>query len=390
VSRLLTLRVPVLLALGAALAAAAAAGPLVAAPPPSPGAEMPVVLALSFIPLAVLVLRRLPGHPVGRLMLLVGGLAYLAAAAVAWSAFLPAAWLSRWLWLPAVLTIPIVLLLLPDGTLPSPRWRPLLVLAAGAGTVLTAAVAAAAAGIVVSGLAAVGVVAALALRWRRADPTVRRQLECLLPAGVLLVLGVVLDIATVPYAWLPAVVALPMGLTFAVLRGRLHDLDLHIHRGTVWAVLTGFVVATYVGVATLAGATVAEPGSPTQSVIAAAVVAALLLPAQWVAQRGVRRLLYGRRDEPYAVLTELGRTLEAVRDPLDVLPRIAASVAATLRVPYAALRVVDEDGESGTVAEHGRWAGEPESFPMVAHGAVVGELLVAPRTSAVHPSRSAS
>lgn len=406
-ARVLGLSPRVLLLVAAILTAAGAAGFLVAEPAPSPGAAMTVTLAVAFTPLAVLVLRRLPGNPIGRLMLLVGVLAALAAAAVSWSGFLPVAWSSKWLWLPAWALIPIILLLVPDGALPSPRWRPLLVALVAATAVLTVAAAAAAVfeprllftgsevlegpgralllvargAAVVLGLATIGVLVSLGMRWARADPHVRGQLTCLLPTGVLLLAGVALDASGVPFAWVPAVLAFPLGLTVAVLRYQLHDLDLYIHRGVVWAVLTGFVVAAYVGIATLAGATVAQPGSPTQSVIAAAVVVALLQPAQWLAQRGVRRLLYGRRDEPYAVLTELGRHLGSVRDPLAVLPRIAETVVDTLRVPYAAVRVIDDDGTIGTAAERGRWAGEPEAFPMVAHGGVVGELLVAPRTA---------
>ncbi|MHA6784518.1 sensor histidine kinase [Pseudonocardia saturnea] len=405
--RVLELPPRTLLLIAAVLTAAGATGFLVAEPAPSPGAAMTVTLALAFTPLAVLVLRRLPGNPIGLLMLLVGVLAAFAAAAVSWSAFLPVAWLSKWLWLPAWALIPVILLLVPDGALPSARWRSLMVALVAGTAVLTVSAAAAAVfeprrlftgtevlagpdrvlvliargAAVALGLATIGVLVSLGVRWVRADRHVRGQLTCLLPAGVLLLAGVALDASEVPFAWVPAVLAFPLGLTVAVLRYQLHDLDLYIHRGTVWAVLTGFVVATYVGIATLAGATVAQPGSPTQSVIAAAVVLALLQPAQWLAQRGVRRLLYGRRDDPYAVLTELGRHLGDVRDPLAVLPRIAETVVDTLRVPYAAVRVVDDDGTIGTAAERGRWAGEPEAFPMVAHGAVVGELLVAPRTA---------
>ena len=49
--------------------------------------------------------------------------------------------------------------------------------------------------------------------------------------------------------------------------------------------------------------------SPWVSLLGAGAVAALLQPAERLAQRGVSRLLYGRRDEPYAVVTELGRHL---------------------------------------------------------------------------------
>jgi signal transduction histidine kinase len=79
------------------------------------------------------------------------------------------------------------------------------------------------------------------------------------------------------------------------------------------------------------------------------------------------------------VLTELNRQVGTMRDPLAVLPEIAATIVEGLRVPYAAVRVTAEDRGISTVAERGRWAGAPHKFPMMAHGRVVGELLVAPR-----------
>lgn len=400
--------VPVLLITGAAVTAFAVAGELAGFADPFVGQPMTATLALTFTPLGVFVLRRLPGHPPGRLMVVIGALSAVAATAGAWSRYLPAAWLSRWVWLPAVALIPVLLLLVPDGRLPAPRWRALmatLVVAAGVMTVALAVAAAIAprtllaaggttdlpgparvlalvtvAALAVELVATLGVLVALQRRWAAADATGRRQLECLVPAAVLLVVGVGVGAVTgLDYSWVPAVVAFPVGLTFAVLRFGLHDLDLYIHRGTVWAVLTGLVVAAYAGIATVLGAVVADPGSPAVSLLSAGAVAALLQPAQWVAQRAVRRLLYGRRDEPYAVITELGRHLEAVRDPLAVLPEIAGTVVDGLRVPYAAVRVADDDGTLTTAAERGRWAGTPESFPMTAHGRVVGELLVAAR-----------
>jgi hypothetical protein len=173
-------------------------------------------------------------------------------------------------------------------------------------------------------LATLGVLAALLVRWRRAEPLVRRQLVCLLPTGLLLAVGLVLTFLTeVTEPWLPAVVALPLGLTFAVLRYRFADLDLYVHRGSVWVVLTALAVAVYAVTVTVVSSTVVGGDSPWVSLLGAGAVAALLQPAERLAQRGVSRLLYGRRDEPYAVVTELGRHLAAVRDPLAVLPRIA-------------------------------------------------------------------
>jgi two-component system, NarL family, sensor kinase len=374
------------------------------APDANPAA-MPVVLAVGFTPLGVFVLRRRPGHPVGRLMFAAGGVATLAALSISWSSWTPAAWLSQWAWWPPLGTIPVLLLLVPDGRLPSSRWRPLAVALVGSAGIATAALVAAATGEpttllsdadrppgpvvgllvdvavlgwIATAVAALGVLAALVVRWRAAGPLERGQLACLLPVLVLLGVAVALDWVDVPYGWVPAAVGLPIGLTLAVLLYRFEDLDLYVHRGVVWLVLSASAVVLYAGSVTVLGAAFTGLGGSVP-LLAAAAVAAVLSPAYWLTQRGVRRLLYGRRDEPYAVMSTVGRRARAVGDPLAVLPEIASAVVDGLRVPYAAIRVTADDDHPTTAAEHGRWAGEPVRFPMVAHGRPVGELLAAPR-----------
>ena len=412
--RLADVPVAVLLVAGAALVALAGAGLLLGRSGPAPElTAMTATMAAAFTPLGVFVSRRLPGHPLGRLMVLAGLAAALNALAVSWSALLPAAWLSQWTWWVAWALVPMLLLLFPDGRLPSPRWRSLAVVLVASAVVSAAALAAAAAILprslltdvdaplppsarallVVAAaaglallLATLGVLAALLVRWRRAAPLERGQLVCLLPAGLLLVVGLTLTAPTdleLADAWVPAVVALPLGLTFAVLRYQFADLDLYVHRGSVWVVLTALAVAGYAVTVTVVSAALVGSGSPWAdtpwvSLLGAGAVAALLQPAQRLAQRGVSRLLYGRRDEPYAVVTELGRHLGTVADPLAVLPRICATVVDGLRVPYAAIRLTAADGSTSTAAEQGRWR-PPERFALVAHGEPVGELLVAPR-----------
>jgi signal transduction histidine kinase len=332
--------------------------------------------------------------------------ASVATLAVCWSAWLPAAWLSQWAWWPPLAALPLLLLLLPDGRLPSPGWRALLVAlvaATAVGTVALAAAALAQPRTLLSGggfvsaagvrpvlllgvgalavvlLGTLGVLASLIVRWRRADPLVRRQLACLVPSAALLGVGLGLDaVVNLPVAWLVAVASLPIGLTVAVLQYRLHDLDLYVHRGAVWVVLMAVAVGSYAAVVAGLGAAFSSMTTQAASVLAAAVVAALLQPAERLVQRGVGRLLYGRRDEPYAVLAGIGRQLGG-RDALQVLPEITASLVDGLKVPYAAVRVVDGDGSLTTAAESGRWAAEPQAFALVADGRDVGELLVAPR-----------
>lgn len=406
--RLVGLPVPVLAVPAAAVTALGVAGVALGRGVPSVAPVTPVgaAFAVAFVPFGIFVLRRVPGNPLGRLMLVGGLFAAVSAVSAAWSGVPPASWLVQWTWWPPYAVIPLLLLLAPDGALPSPRWRPVRVLLSAAAVLAGLALAGAAlaepAGLLLaperplnpaarallltaSGAwlvmlaGCVAVLASLVLRWRRAESLQRGQLACLLPVLVLLVVGLALEWANLPYSWVPSVLALPLALTVAVLRYQLADLDLYVHRGLVWFVLTGLGIVTYVLVATAVGAATAQPGSPVASLLAAAAVAALLQPAQRLAQRGVGRLLYGRRDEPYAVISELARHLGAVRDPLAVLPEIAATIVDGLRVPYAAIRVTGDDGSTVTAAERGRWSGPPEIFPMRAHDRDVGELAVAPR-----------
>ncbi|WFG43618.1 sensor histidine kinase [Pseudonocardia alni] len=387
---------------GIGAAALVGAGHLAGGTLPGPSA----VLAAGFGPLGLFVLRRLPGHPVGRLMAGAGAAAAAGALATAWTTWTPAAWVSQWAWWPPLAVTGLILLVLPDGRLPSPRWRPVAGLIVLAGVVATLALAVAALaqprilldttgaagpsvrpvlavalGAIVVTLAGTAAAAgSLALRRRRAGPLVRGQLACLAPAGAILVTGLVLElVAGVPGAWAAGLAAVPLGFTVAVLRFRLDDLDLHLHRGTVWLVLTALAVGGYAAVVTAADA-LPGVGGTGASLLGAGVVAALLLPAERLAQRAVNRLLYGRRDDPLAVFTRLARQWHAVSDPLAVLPRIARTVAEGLNLPHVAVALTGPDGGATVVAEHGRRTPDPAGFPMVVRGRTVGELRAAPRT----------
>jgi signal transduction histidine kinase len=64
---------------------------------------------------------------------------------------------------------------------------------------------------------------------------------------------------------------------------------------------------------------------------------------------------------------------------MAVLPRFAATLVDTLRVPYAAVVLRATPTREAVTVEHGRRTGDLQRFPLVAHGEVIGELLVAPR-----------
>ena len=399
------LRWPLLGAVAISLIATGAIGLVLGLDGPTAGPVwMTVTFAASFTPLALFVLRRVPAHPIGHLMLWIGLSAIAATLAICWSAMLPMAWLSQWAWWPPIALIPLLLLLFPDGRLPSPRWRPLAVVLVAAAAAATVALASAAviaprtlvtvgtrvpsagrplilvalAAVLVLGLATVAVLVALVRRARVASPTERWQLVCLLPSAALFLVGFALDYLNVPGGWLATVITLPVGLTFAILRYRLYDLDLYIHRGVVWLLLTTLAVASYAGAVTLVEGVISPDSSVTSTLVAGAVVAACLVPAERWAQRAASSLLYGSRDDPYTLMTRVGSHVEALADPLAVLPRFAATVVDDLRVPYAAI-VLTAGQDDPLLVEHGRLSGEPERFSMRAHGEEMGELLVGQR-----------
>jgi signal transduction histidine kinase len=158
----------------------------------------------------------------------------------------------------------------------------------------------------------------------------------------------------VPFAL--ALVALPVAASIAILRYRLYDIDLLINRTLVCGLLTASVIACYVLVVGALGALfrtgAGTGGSGPIALVATALIAVLFQPLRQRVQRGVNRLLYGQRDEPYAVLARLGRQLEATLAPESVLPAVAETVAQALKLPCAAI-ALEHDGALALAAANG-------------------------------------
>jgi signal transduction histidine kinase len=92
----------------------------------------------------------------------------------------------------------------------------------------------------------------------------------------------------------------------------------------------------------------------------------------------INRLLYGERDEPYAVLSRLGQQLATTLPAEAVLPTIVETVARTFKTPYVALSVKQQEAFS-VVASSGVPQDEVLRLPLRHHAETVGELLLAPR-----------
>jgi signal transduction histidine kinase len=195
------------------------------------------------------------------------------------------------------------------------------------------------------------------------DPTSSRSLAALL-IGYLLV-----------YA---AMLIIPVSISIAMLRHHLFDVDLVINRTLVYGALTASVVLLYVLVVGTLGAVLQVQGSLIVSLIGAGLAAVMFQPLRERLQRGVNHLVYGERDDPYAVLSRLGSRLESTLAPDAVLPAVTKTLRETLKLPYAEIQLRREDGFE-TAASAGDPVENAISLPLIYGGETVGCLVVGPR-----------
>jgi signal transduction histidine kinase len=337
--------------------------------------------------IGVLVAWRRPHNPVGWLILFVAAFSGLQGVEDQYARFallthpgLPGAVWAEWLG--SFSAIPIfpagavmfLLLLLPDGRLPSSRWR--LVLIAGAVDTAVLAVTNAFApgplnlsanganypdlanpvGLAIfqplSGNGAISAVIwflGLALlllasvapfrRMRRASGDERQQLKwiayAVLTTAATLIVFTFLAGSVLPSWTFDIPIVLGFGLAFPVATGiaifkyRLYDIDVVISRTIVYGSLAVFITAVYVGIAVGIGALVGGGGKPNLglSILATAIVAVGFQPVRERVQRVANRLVYGKRATPYEVLSQFSERVAESYATDDVMPRMARVLA---------------------------------------------------------------
>jgi hypothetical protein len=331
---------------------------------------------------AVIAARR--ANRVGWLFLGLGFVAALHAFSMAYAArdgligpgALPASSLIRplegWLWPLNYMLFFLIMLLFPDGRLPSPRWRPaarfilvawslsILVNALGPGNPLSvpalqqpagqllgqAVNIAAVAGLIISALAPF-------LRYRRAGYQQRQQLKWVaftITVSVLSVLvslglgqlfpGVVAIGLMGAFGFFVGVIGIPLAVAVAILRHRLYDIDRLINRTLVYGLLTSILGLLYAGAVLILGQVfggVTE--DPPSGAVAGATlgVAALFQPARRRIQAVVDRRFNRRKYDA-------AKTVEAfsarLRDEIDLdalSAELLAVVNQTMQPTTAAL-----------------------------------------------------
>jgi signal transduction histidine kinase len=239
-------------------------------------------------------------------------------------------------------------------------------------------------------LIVVGLIAALVafiVRFRRSTDEERLQLRwvgfSLGLAVPLFIVGSVLWDVFPAAQLLPALafLALPLGITVAILRYRLYEIDLVVNRTLVYGSMTLGVIGCYVAIVAGVGATLSSRADLLLSVIVTAVVAVCFQPARQRVQRIVNRMMYGERDDPYSAIARLGRTLASAVQLDTVLSSVVDTIGQTLALGYVELRVVSVRGTGNyeVAAEYGSPNSDVFVVPLVHQGATVGELRLAPR-----------
>jgi signal transduction histidine kinase len=287
-----------------------------------------------------------------------------------------ALWFNSWS-LPLVFptgAVAMLLLLLPDGHLPSRRWRPVVAVAvffavafiflgvfAPGPMIISAAWTsapsnptglAALSGLFVNGgsgglgaLWPLGLVVLLVaasaplVRMRRSAGDERQQLKWIAHAVfttalVCLPLGFLTGSVLPAWAFDPAIiagfgVALPIAAGVAIFKYRLYDIDVVISRTLVFGSLAVAITAVYVGIAVGIGALIGGGGKPNLglSILATAIVAVGFQPLRERLQRLANRLVYGKRATPYEVLSQFSERVAESYAVDDVMSRMARVLA---------------------------------------------------------------
>ena len=286
------------------------------------------------------------------------------------------------LWTAGLVLFVVIILLFPDGRLPSVFWRVALWVFCALYLALLAAVATATAGALAAhpvridaagGLSAIDnpggwfaavqhsiLVALLALSvafisrqvlsWRRSSGERRQQLKWLASGAAVAIVSLVLaDLLSTSSEWVDnlascGMVALPVSMGVAILRYRLYDIDRIISRTLAYAIVTGLLVGVYAALA-LAAAAFRFHGQVAVAVATLA-AAALFNPLRRRVQRVVdRRFNRARYDADVTVAAFATRLKDAV-ELYTVRTDLTSVVHATLEPAHVRLWLAEPPGPS--------------------------------------------
>jgi len=280
-----------------------------------------------------------------------------------------------------ILILYVVLLLFPDGHLPSPRWKIvgwLLVVSAivqaldavfspdfsdidsmlaaftkPTGNFLPASVTRVFGGLTLlcCGASVLACVAAIVVRFRRSRGDERQQLKWLtyssLLSGTILVLiyvSVALDLSIVNtiggYLFDVALLPIPIAVGVAILKYHLYDIDIIVNRTLVYGSLTAVLALIYwgsvVGLQELLRSLVGQ-GNDLAVVASTLLIAGLFLPLRGAIQGFIDRRFYRRKYDAARTLEAFSAALSDEVDLGTLTDHLVAVVEETMQPAHASL-----------------------------------------------------
>jgi len=357
-------------------------------------------IAASFSTVGAMVASRRPKNPIGWIMCAGGlgvALGSLTDAYAIYALFgslnelMPgatlSAWVSLWTTTAGIQSFALLLLLFPDGRLPSRRWRPVVWLVV---FVLAAESASSAfmterfvgyrdisnpfhiaaldplwdayasyAQAPLSILAVLLPTIALVARYWRSRGVERLQLKWFASSGVLVALGSILIsvvlvffdeenfrsqiLLTILFAFTTlALCGIPISLGVAILKYRLYEIDIIINRALVYAVLTATLVAVYFGgvaiTQAILRALVGQQEQPQFAIVVSTlVIAALFTPLRQSIQSFIDRRFYRRKYDARKTLEAFSAKLRQETDLNALSAELAGVVRETMEPAHVSL-----------------------------------------------------
>lgn len=172
---------------------------------------------------------------------------------------------------------------------------------------------------------------------------------------------------------------IPLAIGVALFRYRLWEIDIIINRTLVYGGLSLGIVAIYVLVVGALGTLFQAQGNFLIALLATGVIAVLFQPVRERLQHSVNRLMFGERDDPYAALSKLAGQLQTTTTPEAMLQSVVETIASTLKLPYVAVELGDEQGQLGGAAT-GKPVAATVNLPLRYQNEAVGQLVVSPRS----------
>jgi hypothetical protein len=287
------------------------------------------------------------------------------------------------LWEVALVILPLIILLFPEGRLPSSRWRPVLALYAALSALflvtqytqataaitghdirvdasgdLTSAAHSAGwtagvggAGFLLLVLLALSFAGRQLLSWRRSAGERRQQLTWLVSGGAFSVLAVAVSAAVGSAPGIGqavssilgfGLVAIPLAIGVGILKYRLYDIDRIISRTLAYAIVTGLLAGVYAGLVLLA-AHLLPRSSSAGVAVATLIAAALFSPLRRRVQRVVDHRFNRARYDADQTVAAYAASLKDTVDLESVREDLTRVIQRALEPSYLSLWT-DEDG----------------------------------------------